>query len=321
MGVPDAACQNFAGTYGMPGSTCTNTKAYFAQFCVWQSGCDATVYSTLPGRVFTGTVVGDKLEVTDASKAMGCVISPKGTAMEISCDDRAANISCSGTATRLQYTSNSPTCCDTATQNCPSGERCVLKSMQVQTYVFMTGACVSDTGTKAAGETCTTAGSTDNCAGAGHCTNWDSDTGTNYCRKLCTDESQCGPTEGCREINGTYPPTPRSGVCVTKCDPLGPGTECSPKNTCHLTYDISWDSDGVTQLQGFCIWAASYKTAGQTCSSSAQCANGFDCQTDSSGSKVCVPYCKLSSPSCPTGTCTKFSHWQPLATLDVGFCF
>lgn len=324
QGAPDAACHNFAGTYGMPGSKCTNTSAYFAQFCVWQpSGCDATVYTTLPGRVFSGTAVGGKLEVTDTAKTMTCTITAKGATMEIACKDSAASVACSGTATRLQYTGASATCCDTAKQNCPSGERCVLKGVTVQSMMFMTGACVQDNGTKAVGEECTFSGSVDNCKGSGHCTTWDAETAGKYhCRTLCTDGSQCGPKEGCREINGSFPPTPRSGVCVTKCDPLGQVTECPSNNVCHLAYDISWDSLGVTQLQGFCVRGAGYSKAGVACTHNGDRDQGLDCQTDSSGSKVCVPYCKLSSPSCPTGkVCTKFAHWQPLASLDVGFCF
>ncbi len=50
------------------------------------------------------------------------------------------------------------------------------------------------------GESCDTAGSTDECVGGAVCTN---DSGGSRCRRICQDDAQCAPTEACNGVSGT----------------------------------------------------------------------------------------------------------------------
>ena len=86
----------------------------------------------------------------------------------------------------------------------------------------------------AIGESCSFSSGSDDCSAAGRCTGWGSSDGTAACRKLCTADDDCESSDGCREINGSYPPTPRTGVCVPKCDPLGPADACGEGVGCYV---------------------------------------------------------------------------------------
>jgi len=61
-------------------------------------------------------------------------------------------------------------------------------------------ATVACSGKSDIGESCDTAGSTDDCVDGAICTN--DDTGLT-CRRVCTADTQCAATEACNGVSGT----------------------------------------------------------------------------------------------------------------------
>jgi hypothetical protein len=207
--------------------------------------------------------------------------------------------------------------CNIATQDCPTGNACMVRVDQSGTSCFpgvcdvVTQNCAATTdkcsylgqadgggirgcaptGAVAEGQPCTMP---DNCAKGMICVG---PQGSATCQKFCYRTTDCtgtGQCIGAVQIPGT-PELPATCVTLTTCDPLSQSS-CPSGQGCYLTQTgPSCLGAGTVALNGTCGQATGNCTPGNLCLVTMQGAT----------SGTCKPFCNLDGgmPNCGAGSC------------------
>ncbi|PRP96554.1 hypothetical protein ENSA5_36300 [Enhygromyxa salina] len=207
--------------------------------------------------------------------------------------------------------------CDTFTQDCPEGEKCVP-------WASMGGGwdatkCVPVLGELEPGEPCVSQGiveATDECEVGAYCLASDGPNGS--CVELCG----CSPDTPTCDTEGTTCSISNEGViawCLPVCDPVD-SSSCGGSDIC-----VNSAEDG----NFVCIFSTQPdEEPGQPCAFLNDCPNGTMCLQgetvpDCQGDFCCGSFCDLGAPDCEPGTeCTAFFQQgaAPECLDDVGLC-
>jgi hypothetical protein len=175
-----------------------------------------------------------------------------------------------------------PSSCNTVTQNCGTGQKCIPKLNPATMAV--SGTCVAD-GTITEGMTCVADMSNanlvmDNCKAGLTCDN-DGPGNAWKCRKFCAADSGCTGGQKCADVlgAGTW------GWCLPPCTPFG--TDCPNGDSCAVGMLDVTNPDGNT---GFFVC----KTPGAGTAFGASCAADLDCGPNlvcDTTNNWCTPIC------------------------------
>lgn len=181
--------------------------------------------------------------------------------------------------------------CDPGRQDCPEGQKCTPYAVLEDCCVDTTR-CVPVTGARAAGEACTRADDTDDCARGLFClTAQSGGAGPGTCVALCDvdDPGSCG-ADHCVQFNDGVLP-----LCRAACDPLM--QTCPEGQACYAV---------LTEQAFVCLtssYAPGHGGAGEACATVSGCQAGLLCAPASElaacpGDLCCTPLCPIGSDLC-----------------------
>lgn len=314
------ACINVAGSYfvdemgaGRPRRT----------YCISQSGCIATI--AVDGTTVRGRVAGNVLTVSDATQE--CALTFSGRTGEERCTTFNGGTSQTYSTTLTARTLPGATsyCCDlNDVTSCGAGQRCVPGGEATAPSYLTFTACVPN-GTLAEGMPCMRTDGllgVDMCVAGTVCANIRQPTVTmRVCRRVCGDNSHCGPGEICRRLGDA----PSSGFCTATCT-LG-GTDCPAGNTCRteiaIRRSVQEKTDDIDQVRTACTHFGT-TAMGMACSDSAQCEANTDCFFDpevADSPSICRRTCGPMF-ACPAGqTCRPRREVGPQNPDGLGHCY
>lgn len=204
-------------------------------------------------------------------------------------------------------TDTSPSTCDPVAQTGCTAPDTKCTAVDDGTGKSTMPGCVTPTGTKATGDTCSRTAQTpagvghDDCA-AGFCSGIGQlhDPPSRKCRKFCAGDSTCGTGEKCSVLIADPSGAAIAGICVPTCTMFG--TDCAGGDNCSVLIS---DFDGKTAY-GTC------RAVGKT-AIDGTCTNPYDCVKDticadplSTGTATCISLCD-DSHACPSGkTCKAY---------------
>jgi hypothetical protein len=203
-----------------------------------------------------------------SSSSVTTTSSSSGAATSSSSSTSSSGSSCPDTPCKL----TSPQC------GCAAGEACT-----VQSYAVTCAAPGSDVVDQACGTT-----TADQCQAGAACVGASATSG--QCLEFCETDFDCSSGGICAITlaDGPNSTTSIPGVtlCSPHCNPIG-GLGCPPGATCELARE----SSGQTRWFGVCAPSAS-KTQGTACTQGAgDCALGYTCLDDGTGTDRCLKYC------------------------------
>ncbi|MEM6291501.1 MAG: ribulose phosphate epimerase [Myxococcota bacterium] len=205
--------------------------------------------------------------------------------------------------------------CSMWIEDCPAGEKCAPYANDGGNSWNATRCVPIAPDPGQPGEPCTVEGpltsGMDDCALHSMC--WDIQEGQGTCRAFCIGSenypSCADPSEYCFiSGEGTTP------LCLPTCDPLL--QDCQDGFGCYATWDTYTCAPDASSGE---------RGVGEPCEFLNACAAGLACvQGESCESPgCCMPFCSLSSPSCPEGSsCVPMFEDAdvPLGAEDVGAC-
>ena len=239
-------------------------------------------------------------------QAVTCVDEPRESSGRCRCSDGREFPAVCGETNSCEYRCSQG--CSLTAQDCPDAwaPKCTyLQQQAVATDLSAmprdrTG-CVPLTGNKALGERCSllvlgdggTELGRDDCDKGLVCEAAGAPRGERRCRKLCTANSECGPSAICARTATTFPP---SGFCVPSMCTLG-GSECPAGQSCMWIRDVDRERPPACKFDGPGAEGAS-------------CQADTDCGADLGCSQVCRRSCSGSKP-CDAGTCAPIPGNRP----------
>jgi hypothetical protein len=191
--------------------------------------------------------------------------------------------------------------CNPVSQDCPSGQRCTLNHAQPVNMLY----CEPTAGTATEFQACTPNEASDDCVRGTVCLT----TGTNFCRKFCGNDNDCGNNNTCAiPIEGTplY-------ACAQHCTVLAQDCTLSGE-ACYLGRNAAGGTTQQCSPEG-------NLTSGTACSRSNDCQRGLLCVMTVSGDAGTGFFCRAAcnpsqGSSCgTTETCTGF-----VSTPGLGYC-
>lgn len=117
------------------------------------------------------------------------------------------------------------------------------------------------------------------------------------CQRFCTEDATCGSGSRCNTAVpcGRFPAA--FHICSLPCDPVGAAQSgCTTGLSCFV---FSGENTGCA-----CSGPSRIGRAGSLCNSNDDCQPGLMCVAQGEN-KSCRPICRLASPTCAGGTCTK----------------
>jgi len=119
------------------------------------------------------------------------------------------------------------------------------------------------------------------------------------CRQFCNVDSDCG-AGSCNTSVSCNTTSTSLRLCSRPCDPTGDATgSCATGLFCFIY------TGEITDCA--CLDQSRVGAVGVSCTTDENCQPGLMC-VDRGGSKSCQTICQLSSPKCPTGTCTRLTN-------------
>ena len=202
--------------------------------------------------------------------------------------------------------------CDLSAQNCgdPCNPKCTLYATNPKSTTIGSEfvACGEVLGDASLDEECTRPSSIigdDTCARGYFCSaigKPKTATSTRVCKKVCSQNSQCGADEFCVSITGAGKAVAQAGICVATCDPFGDA--CPSGNACDSQTDVT----GTVNLA--CSLRAPAGDAGA----------GSACKYDSTGNDPC-PYGTVCAGSDGSAlTCKTLCDESHPCAQDAGAC-
>jgi hypothetical protein len=185
-----------------------------------------------------------------------------------------------------------PTSCDPNTPASCNGGACFL---DCHLDTGMSAPICTRAGTAKQGELCT---ANEDCAPGAQCLRFcgGSGGGISTCLQFCKTDGQCASGSCSTPIPCGSAQTGYT-ACAQACDPVGTATQgCAMGLNCFVFKGEIPDCD--------CVGPGRTKGNGEACATSDDCKPGLLC-VSMGGALTCRPLCRLSAPSCATGTCTK----------------
>jgi hypothetical protein len=182
--------------------------------------------------------------------------------------------------------------CDPNTPASCNGGTCFL---DCQPQTGMAPPLCTQAGTAKAGERCS---ANEDCVPGAQCLKFGCADGSaiSTCLQFCQQDNQCASASCSTPIPCGSADTGYK-ACAQACDPVGTATVgCAMGLNCFVFQNEVPDCD--------CASAKRTKGNGDACGSSDECKAGLLC-VSMAGTQVCRPLCRLSAPSCASGTCTK----------------
>jgi hypothetical protein len=132
------------------------------------------------------------------------------------------------------------------------------------------------------------------------------------CAPYCDDHGDCdGAGAKCVFALGGVVTTAK--LCSVNCDPVT-NTGCKAPNSHCSIYQQS-------NMPFTACATAGKKVHGESCSSSSDCGAGTECFTVNMGTKYCLKWCNLGSPSCPgNAECVPLNPPQVIGSVQYGAC-
>jgi hypothetical protein len=220
----------------------------------------------------------------------------------------------SGGATTSSHTGSSSTTSSTSSGMCAESP-CKLVSPQCgcmsgQACTFAPGATTrtcEKAGTTPAGQGCTGSGQ---CAAGTICLGGGA---ADICVQFCATDSDCAATGGICALqlsNGMGGAIPNEMLCSSTCD-ITTNVGCSVAGT---ACQIGIETTGQMRTFTYCT-SAGTKGKNQACTATTDCLPKFDCINDN-GSTICLEYCYVNSPVCPT--CVALQNSTTMMPIFIG---
>ena len=314
------ACSNVAGSYfvdemgtGRPRRT----------YCIRQYGCSATI--AVDGAIVNGVVAGNVLTVNNPAERCEMTFSGRTAVERCTTFGGGTTSTYSTTLTARTLPGATSYCCDlNVATSCGAGQRCVPGNDATTSANLTFTACVPN-GTLAEGMPCMRTDGligVDMCVAGTICANIRQPTPTmRVCRRVCGENSNCGPGEICRRLGDA----PSSGFCTATCT-LG-GTDCPTGNTCRteiaIRHSVLETTDDLDQVRTACAHFGT-TAMGMPCSDGTQCEANTDCFFDpevADGPSICRRTCGPML-ACPAGqTCRPRREAGPQNPDGLGHCY
>lgn len=211
--------------------------------------------------------------------------------------------------------------CDTFTQDCPAGQRCVPWANDGGPAWNSTRCVPIVDEPSALGEACTAQGDPattgfDSCDVGAMCWNIGED-GEGRCVGLCSgsvDDPECVEEDTWCSISAASP----LALCLLSCDPVLSEQDCDEGEVCIVANQNSLCAPDASEDGG---------ALGEGCEFTNACDPGLGCvmpleeHCDPDANGCCLPYCHISAPDCPLGLeCLPvFENHETLD--DLGLCY
>lgn len=137
------------------------------------------------------------------------------------------------------------------------------------------------------------------------------------CHQFCDSDADCQAPGGACVLSLTITGSSEYTVtlCSEDCDPITSAGCPVPGMRC----DALRDDGPPERFFTMCVPAGSAAQE-QACSGIADCAPGLSCFTVDSD-KMCLTWCDVASPQCPTGTCRSTDPPTLVGSTEYGVCF
>ena len=307
--IPAPNCATRVGAYSIDG-TCTGGATSITYGCMLAKDCELTWIGDY--RAWSGPLKGNDftLASTDGSETFTGSFDSASTGF-YHYDN--GSLTCDATVVQLDPTQADSLCCDVLTNDCKSGDACIVVPQAVNNTSVLTTGCVPlATSPTAEGGPCTQSATETGCAVGSDCIRNTGSTGNDgTCQRLCHQGSDCKSGQQCDIVADA----PRAGICDTSCAPFadeGGGEACPSGQNCLPTL-VSGDkyARSISTVCG----TAGTATAGLKCGNGVYCGIGLVCVQ-----AACTPLCDTKHP-CATGKCTSYGMTNAAGTpAGFGYC-
>ncbi len=306
--VQAPSCAARVGAYAIDG-TCTGGASSITFGCMLAKDCELTWVGDY--RAWSGPLKGNDFTLASADGSETFTGSFDTNSTGFYHYDNGS-LTCDATIAYVDPTAADSLCCDVMTNDCKSGDSCVVVQETVNNAPVLTTGCVPlATSPTAEGAACTQSATETGCAVGNLCVRNTGSTGNDgTCQHLCQQGSECKSGQQCDIVADA----PRAGLCDKACAPFadeGGGDVCPSGQNCLPTL-ISGDKY-ARSISTTCGTAGT-ATAGLKCGNGVYCGVGLVCVKS-----ACTPTCDTKHP-CATGACTSFGL-PNASNLPAGYGF
>ena len=306
--VPVPSCASRVGAYTIDG-TCTGGASSITFACMLAKDCDVSWVSDY--RAWSGPLKGNDFTLASPDGTENLVGSFDSTSTGFYHYDNGS-LTCDATFTFMDPSTADSLCCDVITNDCKTGDACVVVDEKPGTVDILTTGCMPLAANPTAeGAACTQSATESPCAAGSICIRTTGGTGNDgFCQHLCQRVGDCKSGQQCDIVTDA----PRSGICDTPCAPFSDetGSACPTGQACVPTTTAG--ADYMRSVSAVCA-AAGIAALGATCGSGTYCASGLVCIKS-----ACTPMCDTKHP-CATGKCTGYGLPNAAsAPAGFGFC-